>query len=121
MYAETGSLRQLRSEIRRFPDYDPSLQMISGNSLFLFDQRVGTGQGTATFYKKQAARLVRDSRTADIYAGFADAVFVRDIEEYVAPSARTFEGDSVVDTCVRRGRLMVSTLTRSLPAPPAAP
>ena len=33
MYAETGSLRRLSGEIRRSPDLDPSLQIISGNNL----------------------------------------------------------------------------------------
>jgi hypothetical protein len=119
MYAETGSLRRLRSEIRRSPNFDPALQMISGNSLFLFDQRVGTGLGTASFYKRQAARLLRGFRRADLPVGLADSDLVEPIEEYVAASERTYEGDSVLDTCVRRGQLMVSTLLRSLPAPPA--
>jgi hypothetical protein len=121
MYAETGSLRRLRSEIRRSPDFDPRLQMISGNSLFLFDQRVGTGPGTASFYKKQAARLLRGFRRTDLPAEPADADLVPAIEKYVAPWQRTFEGDSVLDTCARRGHLMVSALLRSLPAPPATP
>jgi hypothetical protein len=121
MYAETGSLRRLRSEIRRSPDFDPGLQMISGNTLFLFDQRGGTGQGTASFYRKQAARLLRGFRRTDLPAGPADPDLVRIIEKYVAASERTLEGDSVLDTCVRRGYLMISTLLRSLPAPPAAP
>jgi hypothetical protein len=43
MYTETGSLRELRSQIRRSPDFDPALQMISGHSLFLFDQKDGAG------------------------------------------------------------------------------
>jgi hypothetical protein len=122
MYAETGSLRRLRSEIRRSPDFDPSLQMISGNSLFLFDQRVGTGPGTATFYKKQAARLLRGFRGTDLPVGLADAELVQAIEGPVSASERTFEGDSVLDTCVRRGHLMVSTLLHSVPAstPPPA-
>jgi hypothetical protein len=34
-------------------------------------------------------------------------------------SARTFEGNSVVDSCLRRAELMVTTLLRSLPAPSA--
>jgi hypothetical protein len=121
MYAETGSLRRLRSEIRRSPDFDPSLQMISGNSLFLFDQRTGTGQGTATFYKKQAARLLRGFHRTDLPAGLGDPDFIRLIEKHVAASERTFEGDSVLDTCVRRGHLMVGTLLRSLPASPVTP
>jgi hypothetical protein len=121
MYAETGSLRRLRSEIRRSPDFDPGLQMISGNTLFLFDQRGGTGQGTASFYRKQAARLLRGFRRTDLPAGPADSDLVRVIEKYVAASERTLEGDSVLDTCVRRGYLMISTLLRSLPAPAAAP
>jgi hypothetical protein len=119
MYAETGSLRRLRSEIRRSPDFDPGLQMISGNSLFLFDQRVGTGPGTASFYKKQAARLLRGFRRTDLPAGLADSDLVQAIGECVPTLEQTFNGDSVLDTCVRRGHLMVGTLLRSLPTPPA--
>ena len=119
MYAETGSLRRLRSEIRRSPDFDPGLQMISGNSLFLFDQRTGTGPGTATFYKKQAARLLRGFRRSDLPLALADPVLVQVIEECVGTS-ETFEGDSVLGTCVRRGHLMVGTLLSSLPTTPPA-
>jgi hypothetical protein len=118
MYAETGSLRRLRSEIRRSPDFDPNLQMITGNGLFLFDQRVGTGQGTATFYKNQAARLLRGHRA--VPKGLADSDLVQAVGHCVAASERTLEGDSVLETCVRRGHLMVSTLLRNLPAPPAS-
>jgi hypothetical protein len=117
MYAETGSLRRLRSEIRHSPDFDPGLQMVSGNSLFLFDQRVGTGRETASFYKKQATRLVRGFRRADLPAGPADPDLVETLSEYISASDKTFEGDSVLDTCVRRGELMISTLLRSTPAP----
>lgn len=117
MYAETGSLRRLRSEIRHSPDFDPGLQMISGNSLFLFDQRVGTGRETASSYKKQANRLVRGFRRTDLPASPADPELAETLERYVAGSDKTFEGDSVLDTCVRRGELMISTLLRSLPAP----
>jgi len=118
MYAEAGSLRRLRSEIRRSPNFDPGLQMISGNSLFLFDQRVGTGPGTASFYRKQAARLLRGFHRADLPAGLDTSDFASPIEECVAESEQTFEGDSVMDTCVRRGHLMVGTLLRNLPPPP---
>jgi hypothetical protein len=52
MYAETGSLRQLRSEIRRTPGFDPALEMISGQGLFLYDQHFSTGPGTARLYKQ---------------------------------------------------------------------
>lgn len=121
MYAETGSLRRLRSEIRRSPDFDPALQMISGNSLFLFDQRVGTGPGTASFYRKQAVRLLRGYRRTDLPAGLAGSELVQAVEGCVAASEQTFEGDSVLNTCVRRGHLMVGTLLRSLPTPLATP
>jgi len=117
MYAETGSLRRLRSEIRRSPDFDPCLKMISGNSLFLFDQRVGTGAGTASFYKKQAARLLRSLRPTVLPGTPADPDLVQAIHDCVASSERTLDGDSVLDTCVRRGQLMISTLLRSMPAP----
>jgi hypothetical protein len=119
MYAETGSLRRLRSEIRRSPDFDPSLQMVSGNSLFLFDQRTGTGAGTAKFYKKQAARLLRGFSRTDLPAEPADPDLVQAIHDCVASSERTLGGESVQDTCVQRGQLMISTLLRSLPTPSA--
>lgn len=115
MYAETGSLRRLRSEIRRSPDFDPALQMISGQSLFLFDQRTGTGPGTAQFYKRQSVRLLRDFRRESLPAGLADTDLRRAVESCVSPSAQTFEGDSVTESCLLRASLMVNTLLRSLP------
>ena len=42
------------------------------------------------------------------------------IKGCVSESETTFEGDSVLETCVRRGDLMVNTLLRSLPAETAA-
>jgi hypothetical protein len=119
MYAETGSLRQLRSQIRRSPEFDPRLQMISGQSLFLFDQRTGTGPGTASFYKNQSARLLRNSRGAALPAEFHDAALARAVAEFTGPSAETIEGTSVIDSCLHRASLMVSTLIRSLPSMPA--
>jgi hypothetical protein len=120
MYAVSGSLRRLRSEIRRSPGFDPALEMISGQGLFLFDQREGTGPGTALFYKRNSARLLRAFRPTSIPTVFDDPQLVNDIYEYVSESARTFEGTSVVDSCLRRADLMVTTLLRSLPAPNAA-
>jgi hypothetical protein len=121
MYAETGSLRQLRSQIRRSPEFDPSLQMISGQSLFLFDRRTGTGAGTAQFYKKQAARLLRNSRGAALPAKFDDTELAGIIKESVSSSAETFDGGFLIAKCLRRGNLMVSTLLRSLPSVPSVP
>lgn len=121
MYAETGSLRELRSKIRRSPDYDPSLQMISGQSMFLFDGNAGTGDGTARFYKKQAARLLRAYRPSAVPREIDDAVLAKIIEDYVDPHATTFDGDSVLDQCMRRARLMVALLVRNLPTAPATP
>jgi hypothetical protein len=115
MYAEAGSLRQLRSEIRRSPDFDPALKMISGHSLFLFDQREGTGPGTALFYKRNAARLLREFSGTSLPAG-PDLQLIRYLEECVGASLQTFEGDKVTECCLRRGELMVSTLLRSLPS-----
>lgn len=114
MYAETGSLRKLRSEIRRTPDVDPALDMISGQSLFLFDQREGTGLDTALFYKRQSARLLRGFRRVDI-PEFDDGRFAADINKCVSPSAETFEGVTVHKTCQHRADQMVSVLLRSLP------
>jgi hypothetical protein len=115
MYAETGSLRRLRSEIRRSPNFDPALQMISGQSLFLFDQRTGTGPGTAQFYKRQSVRLLREFRRESFPTALAGPELARIVDSCVSPLARTFEGDSVAETCMLRGSLMVSTLLRSLP------
>ena len=119
MYAESGSLRQLRSQIRRSPDFDPALEMISGQSLFLFDQRGQTGPGTARFYKMHSARLLRGFRRTSLPTGFYDPQLARDLEECVSLSAQTFEGSSVIDCCLRRADQMVTTLLRSLPSTPA--
>jgi hypothetical protein len=119
MYTETGSLRQLRSQIRRRPDFDCALQMISGRSLFLFDQRVGTGPGTAQFYRKQAARLLRNSYGTAFPARFDDAKLADIVKQSVSSSAETFDGTFLIDECLRRGNLMVSTRLRSLPPAPA--
>lgn len=116
MYAETGSLRQLRSEIRRSPDFDPALEMISGQSLFLYDQRFKTGPGKARLYKQHAARLLRDFRRISVPTVFEDKDLLRLLEACVSESAQTFDGDPVIEFCLRRAGLMVSTLLRSLPA-----
>jgi hypothetical protein len=121
MYAESGSLRRLRSEIRRSPGYDPSLQMISGQSLFLFDQKAGTGPGSALFYRQQAARLLRAYRPSAMPRGIDHDALAKIIESYVSPAAATFDGASVLDMCLRRAGLMVAVLTRSLPTTPTAP
>ena len=119
MYAEAGSLRKLRSEIRRAPNFDPALEMISGQSLFLFDQREGTGLGKAKFYKQHSARLLRGYRRSSLPAGFNDPQLARDLEDCIGLSAETFEGESVIESCLRRADLMVTTLLRSLPTPSA--
>jgi hypothetical protein len=124
MYAEAGSLRKLRSQIRRSPECDPALEMISGQSLFLVDQREGTGPGTARFYKQHSARLLRDFRRTSLPAGFHDLQITRDqitrdLEDCVTPSAETFEGKSVIDACLRRADLMVTALLHGLPSTPA--
>lgn len=119
MYTETGSLRELRSQIRRSPDFDPALEMISGPSLFHFDQRFRTGAKTALLYKRQAARLLRGFQKKSLPTQVRDPQLIRDVEECVSPSARTFDGDSVIDCCLRRADLMVTTLLRSVSSPPA--
>jgi hypothetical protein len=118
MYAETGSLRELRSKIRRSPDFDPGLQMISGQSLFLYDQQVKTGGSTALTYRRQAARRLRDFSGDDFPVAYIDEMVTSDLRGCFNASAQTFEGDSVLDTCLRRARLMVSTLLRDLPSQP---
>ena len=120
MYAETGSLRRLRSEIRRSPGFDPGLEMVSGPSVFLYDQRFGVGSGTAQFYKRQSARLLRGFSPASLPAGLDDPDLLKELEECVIESARTFEGEPVVGCCLRRADLMVTALLRSLPSAPPA-
>lgn len=115
MYAETGSLRELRSEIRRSPGFDPALEMISGQSLFLYDQRFSTGPGTTRLYKQHATRLLRDFRRVSLPNGFDDKELFRILEVSVGESAQTFEGESVIDLCLSRAGLMVSMLLHSLP------
>jgi hypothetical protein len=115
MYAETGSLRELRSQIRRSPESDPALQMFSGQSLFLYDQRVGTGPGTALFYRKQAARLLRNSPPASFPTGLVDTRVADALAECISPSALTFDGTPVIEGCQRRASLMVTTLLRDMP------
>src|SRR5262249_25667734 len=115
MYAETGSLRQLRSQIRRSPGFDPALEMISGPSLFLWDHHFKTGAGTALDYKRQSARLLSGVRAASPPARFDDPKLVRIVEGCVDSSAQTFEGDSVTQTCLLRAGTMVTMLLRSMP------
>ena len=116
MYAETGSLRRLRSEIRRSPDFDPALQIISGQSLFLFDQRFGTGPGKALFYKRNSARLLRGFCRTSLPTAFDETELGHAVDGCVSSTAQTFEGDSVIDYCMHRAALMVTTLLRSLPS-----
>jgi hypothetical protein len=118
MYAETGSLRELRSKIRRSPDFDPALQMISGQSLFLYDQRVKTGAGTALAYRKQAARLLRNSPDGVIPAELikrVDVAVADALEGCIAAETKTFDGESVLETCRQRADLMIRTLLRGMP------
>lgn len=115
MYAETGSLRRLRAEIRRSPGFDPALEMISGNSLFLYDQRFETGPGTARNYRKQSARLLRGFRRTSLPAQYRDPRLAQLIEGCVSSSAQTYEGDPVAGSCLRRADMMVTTLLHSLP------
>jgi hypothetical protein len=115
MYAETGSLRELRTKIRRSPDFDPALQMISGQSLFLYDHQVRTGPATGMTYRKQAARLLRNSPGAAFTPKCVTETVAVALAGCVSPAAATFDGDSVLETCERRGDLMVRTLLRAMP------
>jgi len=117
MYAETGSLRELRSKIRRTPDFDPGLQMISGPSLFLYDHQVRTGLKTATIYKRQAGRLLRNG-TGTIPVDLIDhvtAAVADTLAQCVGADALTFDGESVLAACQQRGELMIRTLLRAMP------
>jgi hypothetical protein len=118
MYAETGSLRELRSKIRRSPDFDPALQMISGPSLFLYDHQVRTGSKTATTYRQQAARLLRNASGTAIPDELVDRVkaSVSDtLAGCVGPTVHGFDGDLVLEACQERADLMVRTLLRGMP------
>jgi hypothetical protein len=118
MYAETGSLRELRSQIRRTPDFDPALQMISGPSLFLYDHQVRTGSRTAATYRQQSARLLRNAAGTAISGELIDRVdeAVTDaLAGCVSETARAFDGESVLEACQRRAGLMVRTLLRAMP------
>jgi hypothetical protein len=118
MYAETGSLRELRSRIRRTPDLDPALQMISGPSLFLYDHQVRTGSRTATPYRQRQAWLLRNAAGSGIPAELidrVDAAVADALAGSVGSSLRTFDGDSVLKSCRGRADLMVSTLLRAMP------
>jgi hypothetical protein len=95
--------------------------MISGQSLFLFDQKAGTGPGSALFYRQQAARLLRAYRPSAMPRGIDHDVLAKIIENYISPAAATFDGASVLDMCLRRAGLMVAVLSRSLPTAPTAP
>ena len=46
--------------------------------------------------------------------GVAETVAVA-LADCVSPAAATFDGDSVLETCERRGDLMVRTLLRGMP------
>jgi len=118
MYAETGSLRALRSKIRRSPDFDPALQMISGPTLFLFDQRVRTGSGTATMYRRQATRLLRNGAGTGVPTELTNLVSVTVADVLtgcVGSTPQTFDGNSVLEMCQRRADLMIRTLLRAMP------
>jgi len=118
MYAETGSLRELRSKIRRSPDFDPALTMISGPSLFLYDHQVRTGSKTATTYRQQAARLLRNAVGMAIPTELidrVDAAVADALAGCVGPALPTFDGGSVLETCRSRADLMVRTLLRAMP------
>ena len=119
MYAETGSLRELRSQIRRRPGFDPALQMISGPSLFHYDHQVrgpvrkrrrrtgGSGRGCCA---KQPGRASRRNLPTALTRGLADS-----LAGCVGSSLHTFDGESVLETCQRRAGLMVRTLLRAMP------
>ena len=118
MYAETGSLRELRSQIRRSPDFDPGLQMISGQSLFLYDQKLKTGGKTALGYRQQATRLLRNSPATVISAELVNRVesmLADALAGCVSESTQTFDAESVLEMCQRRGVLMITTLLRGMP------
>ncbi len=110
MYLETGSLHELRSRIRRDPDADPTLRMISGDSLFHFDQALET----ASAYKKQHARLLRHAKPVDLPALLAVGGVVE--SEFAARLSDVADGAASADVlarCRRGIRLTLSVLGRS--------
>jgi hypothetical protein len=52
MYAETGSLRALRRDVRARPGAYPDLTLVSGRKLFAFTAAIGTGPGTHARYQE---------------------------------------------------------------------
>lgn len=114
MYAETGSLKELRSRIRRSPETDPSLRMISGDGLFMVDQSFGAGDGTAKYYATQAARMLRRGRA---HAPAEVDVLVDEIRTRlgVLLGDATCGGRTVGDVCAQRARFTLDMLLRSQP------
>jgi hypothetical protein len=118
MRAQAGSLRRLRMEIRQSPNFDPTLEIISGQSLYLLDQRAGTGPGTASFYRGQSARLLRGFHRASFSAEYDRSRLAQALLKYVSPVALALDGSSVIDHCLNRGGLASVILMRSLPSKP---
>jgi hypothetical protein len=87
--------------------------MISGPSLFLYDQKAGTGSGTAKTYKQQHSRLIRQSMTtrADIdfrLDGVADT-----LKRLLGEVDHPVPGFDLIGMCLRRAGMTVDVVTRS--------
>jgi hypothetical protein len=115
MYSETGSLRDLRTRIRRSPDEDPTLRMVTGDSLFLVDQSFGSGNGTAKDYRTQAARLLRRGRFHPPAAADEVVATIHDRLSTVFAGTTVGGAPSIVDVCTARARLTIDALVRSQP------
>jgi len=64
-----------------------------------------------------AARLLRSSGRVTRSPRFDNAAFVQAVGKPVG-SMETFDGSPLIDSCLHRGRLMITTLLRSMPSPP---
>ena len=112
MYAETGSLHELRGRIRRTPEFDPSLQMISGGNLFLFDRN----GHSVSWYRKQHRTQLRRPEAAGAELGFeADEA----AKEFACLLVDVTDQQATVDLmgrCTRAVTMTLETLRRSRPS-----
>lgn len=114
MYEETGSLRDLRSRIRRAPDHDPSLQMISGPGLFLLDRNFGVGTDTAGAYRGQARRLLRRPDAVDGFLGYGQEDVLAEVSAVLSPIVGERDARDLAGGGRRHVSMTESVLRRSV-------